>query len=186
MDRDSRIRILFRVLGFTDTRIERKESFPFLALPSVTVCPTRPMYQRTFEPSNLRTGSTVRQGMHLRGMRPNRVRLRGERQIGAGRVMERRKRHVGQERSRDWLSRLEKPAWLLDRPALRSVLHCAPSEPELSPTRYPQAAETLVLFCAPPSERASRHDRSIRSDLIRSISLHRSRANIPGHFSLAT
>lgn len=36
------------------------------------------------------------------------------------------------ERSRDWLSRLEKPAWLLDRPALRSVLHCAPCEAELS------------------------------------------------------
>lgn len=36
------------------------------------------------------------------------------------------------ERSRDWLSRSEKPAWLLDRPALRSVLHCAPCEAELS------------------------------------------------------
>lgn len=70
---------------------------------------------------------------------------------------------AGQERSRDWLSRLEKPAWLLDRPALRSVLHCASSELELSPNGF---AERLVTFprlydrsIDPPRRTLDRHHR---------------------------
>lgn len=44
-----------------------------------------------------------------------------------------RERYVGaREKSRLVKPLSEKPAWLLDRPALRSVLHCAPCEAELS------------------------------------------------------
>lgn len=57
------------------------------------------------------------------------------------------KRHVVQERSRDWLSRLEKPAWLLDRPALRSVLHCASNEPELSPNSIGELLSAFYFGC---------------------------------------
>jgi len=43
-----------------------------------------------------------------------------------------RERYVGvREKSRLVRPLSEKPAWLLDRPALRSVLHCAPCEAEL-------------------------------------------------------
>lgn len=57
-----------------------------------------------------------------------------------------RERYVGvRERSRLVKPLSEKPAWLLDRPALRSVLHCAPCEAELS--RYlPALPLTLVAI----------------------------------------
>jgi len=39
----------------------------------------------------------------------------------------------------------KQPAWLLDRPALRSVLHCAPCEAELSrSTSFPLAREPSI------------------------------------------
>lgn len=83
-----------------------------------------------------------------------------------------RKGQAREERSSDWLSRLEKPAWLLNRPALCSVLHCAPSEPELSLNEFLENPATTSFDSIATIDRSIDFTNPPRQSALSSIPVH--------------